>query len=670
MIANKTKNIFIPLLILSAISAFLAYSTTTMAADYTFEQQVLDPGTPVDVCPNIPGAQPSIPAGMQVDLNGNCYTPAPNPPQPPNPPVTTDLCLNITGIQTSLPSGHFRTSAGNCYLQPAPPATPTDVCSNIPDLQITMPDGYYLTVDNTCENLPEPVDVCPNIPGPQENIPDGMKLEDDVCFTPSPATNPNENGPDSSESTNNNGTTKNSVQYNRDAVPGPLQPLVESIINLIPENIRNWLRGLPVEVAQSVPFYIFIILAILAIVPILQSIREAMFVRQLAIILKRERDIAEQKDNFMTLASHYLRTPLTLMKNGIDTVLNEGAAKAKEPAEQLSEQINSLDKNISLILKDVENNTALRSISEPQKDMSKLSVWKSGWFWGPIVGSIILTVIANFLLVVVGDKDVAITTTFFQFLVAIVAITILYLGVRNMHLQKRLHDENQSLIDHEKTVDEARNSFINSTTVTLQQGLDPINQTRQSVEDTTSMKFVDEGYNRMKAMLEKFLLLGQIQAGAERETEVFDLHESIDNLLVSYHAQISEKRLTVANMTSTTFIKQNRLLFNFVVGSVLDNAIKFNQPGGKIEIGAEPNSKQLTIKVSDNGIGIDSDRLGQLFKPFSRTTSAVEFDYEGLGFSLFLDKIIMDYTGGTISAASSTESGTQMFISTPVATNA
>lgn len=666
MTIHKTKAILISLAALSVMSVFFAFSGTTAATDYTLEQQVVDPNAPVDVCPNIPGSQTTLPAGMQIDINGNCYTPTP----PINPPVTTDLCSNIPGIQASLPSGHYRTSTGNCYPQQSPPAEPIDVCPSLPDLQTTIPDGYYLTVENDCKQLPEPVDVCPNIPGPQATIPDDMKLEDGICFTPSSTIDPNENNSSNNNTNNANENNKNRVEYNKSAVPGFLQPLVESIVNLVPEDVRNWLRGLPIDVAKSVPFYIFIIVAILAIVPILQSIREAMFVRQLAIILKRERDIAEQKDNFIALASHYLRTPLTLMKNGIDAVISEETTGSKEPAERLSVHIKDLDKNIGLILKDVEGNVALRNISEPQKDISKLSVWRSGWFWGPIVGSIILTIIANFLLVVIGNKDVGVTTTFFQFLVAIVAIIILYLGVRNMHLQKRLHNENQSMVDHEKTVDEARNSFINSTTVTLQRGLDPISQTRQNIEDTPSLKFVDEGYDRMKAMLEKFLLLGQIQAGAERELEVFDIHEAIDNLLVSYHAQISEKRLTVANTTSTTFIKQNRLLFNFVLGSVLDNAIKFNQPGGKIEIGAEPNSKQLTIKVSDNGIGIDSDRLGQLFKPFSRTTSAVEFDYEGLGFSLFLDKIIMDYTGGSISAASSTESGTQMFISTPAATNA
>jgi len=74
----------------------------------------------------------------------------------------------------------------------------------------------------------------------------------------------------------------------------------------------------------------------------------------------------------------------------------------------------------------------------------------------------------------------------------------------------------------------------------------------------------------------------------------------------------------------------------------------------------------LIVRVADNGIGISSEKLDQLFKPFSRTTSAVEFNYEGLGFSLFLDKIIMDYTGGSVDIQSIENKGTQLFVATPL----
>lgn len=633
----------------------IALATPSLATDYQLEVQVVDPSAPPDVCPNIPGVQATIPDGMQLDGSGNCYTPTP----PPTPPVETDLCNNLAGTQTVLPDEYYRTSSGDCYVQPAAPAEPVDVCQNIDDVQTAVPNGYYLDESNNCVAMPAENDECPNIDGPQSTIPDGMVRENGICYTPTNTKTSNTN-----DASKTNGTPA-SIQR----LPSVIQPIVTSIASIIPEETKEWLRSLPESTAQTVPYYIFLLVGALALIPILQSLHEAYIARQIALILLRERGIAEEKDNFLALASHYLRTPLTLMTGGLDTIV----ALKELPAEELGPlriELASLDTSIGDILEDVESNSALKNISAPPSVENQKSVLRSGWFWGPIIGSIVLTGVANFFLVIIGDKEIGATNTFFQILTAVSVFVFLYLGVRNLHLKRKLHAEQQQLIDHEKTIDEARNNFITQTTMTLKESLDRINEKRSAIENAPSASYFNDGYDRIESILQKFLLLGQVQAGVDRNLEIIDLHEAIDNLLVTYHAAISAKRLTVANTASTIFIKQNRLLFNFVLESVVDNAIKFNQEGGSIEIGVEPSSKVITVKISDNGIGISSEKLGQLFKPFSRTTSVVEFNYEGLGFSLFLDKIIMNYTGGDINVQSTENQGTQLLISTPILTDA
>lgn len=641
------------IIVFAVLIGGIGLAAPSLATDYQLEMEVIDPNAPPDVCPNIPGVQASIPSGMQLDGNGNCYTPTP----PPEPPVITDLCTNLAGTQETLPSGYYRTTSGECYVQPTPPAVQVDVCPNIDGSQLAVPDGYYLDASNNCYVIPEPTDECPNIPGPQATIPDGMIRENNVCYTPSTApitpTTPSTTG------------TPASVQR----LPKSLQPIANSLIALVPEQTREWLQSLPQSTAQTIPYYIFLVVVLLALVPILQSIREAMFARQIALILQRERGIAEEKDNFVALASHYLRTPLTLMTGGLDTIIALGELSSEQLA-PLRIELVSLDTSIGSILSDIETNAALKNISAPPAVATQQSVLRSGWFWGPIVGSVLLTLVANFFFALVGDKEIGPTNTFFQFLVATAAFVILYLGVRNLHIKRKLHVEQQQLIEHEKTIDEVRNNFISQTTMTLKEALDRINTKRTVLENTPSASYFNDGYSRIESILQKFLLLSQVQAGVDRNMETIDLHEAIDNLIVTYHAAISAKRLTVTNTTTPLFIRQNRLLFNFVLESVIDNAIKFNQEGGSIEIGVEPSSKMITVKVSDNGIGISSEKLSQLFKPFSRTTSAVEFNYEGLGFSLFLDKIIMSYTGGDINIQSAESQGTQLIISTPAATDA
>jgi len=647
--------------ILTVFAVFFCSAILTSSAKagvYILQQQVVDPSAPADVCPNIPGTQATVPNGMQLDGSGNCYTPTPPPGQTPTPstPVTTDLCSNIAGKQTVLPAGYYRTTSGKCYAQPKAPAEPIDVCSNLPDVQTAIPQGYYLNEQNECTINPLPVDECPNIDGLQSIIPDGMVRENEICYTPAVHTNNT-----STTTPTNTDQTSSGLSH----VPTFLRSAVMSIMSIIPETVKEWLRSLPANTAIVVPYYIFLMVVILALIPILQSVREALFARQIALLLQREHAIAEEKDNFVALASHYLRAPLTLMNGGLDDIVANNELTTEQLA-PLKIQLASLDSKIGSILQDIDTNTALKNIGAPNENAQQQSVWRSGWFWGPIIGSILLTLVANFLLVIVGGKEIGVTHTFFHFLVAAVAFTILYLGVRNLHIKRKLRAEKQLLIDHEKTIDEARNTFISETTLTLQDALEQINQQRPLIRNAPSASYFNEGYARIEAILQKFLLLGQIQAGAARDAEAIDVNEAIDNLIVTFNTAISAKRLTVTNGTSPVFIHQNRLLFNFVLSSILDNAIKFNQEGGTIEINIDSSAKMLIVKVADNGIGISSEKLDQLFKPFSRTTSAVEFNYEGLGFSLFLDKIIMDYTGGSVDIQSIENKGTQLFVATPL----
>jgi hypothetical protein len=58
---------------------------------------------PTDVCPNIEGAQETIPPGMIKDQEGNCVTPPP-----------TDVCPNLEGAQETVPAGTVKDDQGNC----------------------------------------------------------------------------------------------------------------------------------------------------------------------------------------------------------------------------------------------------------------------------------------------------------------------------------------------------------------------------------------------------------------------------------------------------------------------------------------------------------------------------------------------------------------------------
>ncbi len=598
----------------------------------------------IDVCPNILGVQDNIPPGMEINATGDCITP---------PPVIADACANIDGLQTTIPAGYYQNSSGSCFPQPDPPV---DVCPNIFGMQSIVPSGLNVDVTGRC--ITPPADECPNISGPQPTIPLGMISVDGVCFTPLPSTTDNDL-PSSENSTQSHGGLIPALREYKN-VSAALTPVIEPFVNLVPESVKQIVKSVPRSVARTVPYYIFGMLALVSLILATQSLQELTAMRRLMLVRKREKDIAEQKDNFITLASHYLRTPLTLMRNGIDTVT---ALKEVKPVKitPLRDTIHSMEEDIRSILERIDNNEILKHIKAPEHTSKTPSIIRSPFLWGPIIGSTVIALLANFLLGVVADVDLGTANLFFQTVVILAVSMLFYTAIRNFYLHRQRRQHQQNLLQHEHAVDVARNSFIEQSTTVLSRGLTRVYNNRHLLGSAPSARFFDEGYIRFNTMLEKFILLSHIKGLHEYDTEPLQLAHTVDGILQSYNDRAADQRITIVNDINRGIVtKQNRTLFEFIIRSVIDNAIKFNVPNGTIHISADTSTKQLILSIRDSGIGISKDELSQLFQPFSRTNSALQFNYEGLGFSLFLDKIIADYIGSSIAATSSTEHGTNI----------
>lgn len=103
----------------------------------TITVTITPPPPPVDVCPNIPGNQGSVPSGLIKDSNGNCV----EPPTEPPPPV--DVCPNIPGNQSSIPPGKIKDASGNC-VEP-PPNAPQCIYLRVSDSSIDRGDEVTLS---------------------------------------------------------------------------------------------------------------------------------------------------------------------------------------------------------------------------------------------------------------------------------------------------------------------------------------------------------------------------------------------------------------------------------------------------------------------------------------------------------------------------------------------
>ena len=100
---------------------------------------------------------------------------------------------------------------------------------------------------------------------------------------------------------------------------------------------------------------------------------------------------------------------------------------------------------------------------------------------------------------------------------------------------------------------------------------------------------------------------------------------------------------------------------------LLDNAIKYSPKNSLIKIGSKTGKRQVVIKVSDQGLGIEEKDLPHIFERFYRADSArSHFEEGGYGLGLAIAKKIVDEHGGKILVNSIVGKGSEFKIILPI----
>ena len=104
-----------------------------------------------------------------------------------------------------------------------------------------------------------------------------------------------------------------------------------------------------------------------------------------------------------------------------------------------------------------------------------------------------------------------------------------------------------------------------------------------------------------------------------------------------------------------------------VLVNLLNNACKYTDEGGSIELEAEATSQHVIVRVRDNGMGIDPDLLPRVFELFTQGKRALDRASGGLGIGLALVRKLVEMHGGTVVADSKPGRGSEFTVRLPAA---
>src|SRR5262249_39404987 len=124
--------------------------------------------------------------------------------------------------------------------------------------------------------------------------------------------------------------------------------------------------------------------------------------------------------------------------------------------------------------------------------------------------------------------------------------------------------------------------------------------------------------------------------------------------------------VTLRNQVSEDFhVNADRRRLEQILINLVDNAIKFNHPGGAVTVVASESEGSQTIKVSDTGPGIPPEHLPRVFERFYRVDKARSREAGGTGLGLAIVKHLALAHGGEAYVASEVGVGSEFSIKLP-----
>lgn len=110
----------------------------------------------------------------------------------------------------------------------------------------------------------------------------------------------------------------------------------------------------------------------------------------------------------------------------------------------------------------------------------------------------------------------------------------------------------------------------------------------------------------------------------------------------------------------------DRRMLRAALNNLIDNAVKYNRPGGRVRIESEEDGAYFVIHVEDTGIGIPREEMPRIFERFYRLDKARSRETGGTGLGLSIVKHIAELHQGDISVKSAEGEGSTFSLRIPL----
>lgn len=171
-----------------------------------------------------------------------------------------------------------------------------------------------------------------------------------------------------------------------------------------------------------------------------------------------------------------------------------------------------------------------------------------------------------------------------------------------------------------------------------------------------TIKMVTEQNDRLSKMVKTLLDMSELQTVGRDETIMVDA--LVDEVLADLEPLAREKEVELTgNCEAITIVGSDILIYRLVY-NLVENAIKYNHPGGQVTVNASRKEKCVCLSVADTGNGIPEELRERVFEPFFRVDKSRSRALGGVGLGLALVHEIVRVHDGNITVRSNPSGGT------------
>lgn len=237
-----------------------------------------------------------------------------------------------------------------------------------------------------------------------------------------------------------------------------------------------------------------------------------------------------------------------------------------------------------------------------------------------------------------------------------------------------LSDEFNDLIKRLQRSENKRRQFVSDASHELKTPLASIKLLSDSIlqnpmDPETVKEFVEDigsEADRLNRMSQKLLNLAKTEDQTEIDCEISYIHPTIEKVcrMLQPLAQAQQVSVCVNIHEDSTILVQEDDLYQ-IIFNLVENGIKYNKPGGKLEIKLFKEADNARITVTDTGVGIPEDALEHIFERFYRVDKARSRSTGGSGLGLSIVRNMVERNKGSIVVHSTVGVGTTFDLTIP-----